>query len=42
MHPLWGAMQFSAVCSFQDKENHEGNTLCIIKGFSAVLGTAGL
>ena len=39
---LRGASQFSAVCTFQDKENHEDNTLCIIKGFSAVLGNAGL
>ena len=33
-------MQFSAVCIFQDKENHEENTLCIVKGFSDVLENA--
>jgi len=33
--------QFSAACFFQGKENHEDNTLCIIKGFSAALGKAG-
>ena len=39
---LRGALQFSAVCIFQDKENHEDNTLRIIKGFSDVLGNAGV
>ena len=37
---LRGAWQFSAICVFQDKENHADNTLCIIKCFSAVLGNA--
>ena len=37
---LRGAWQFSAVCIFQDEENREDNTLCIIKGFSDVLGNA--
>ena len=35
---LRGALQFSAACIFQDEENHEDNTYCIIKGFSDVLG----
>jgi len=39
---LRGALQFSAICIFQDKENHEDNTLCIIEGFSAALGNAGV
>ena len=37
---LRGALQFSAGCVFQDEENHADNTLCIIKGFSDVLGNA--
>ena len=37
---LRGARQFSAACIFQDEENHEDNTLRIIKGFSEVLGNA--
>ena len=38
---LRDALQFSAVRIFQSKENREGNTLCISKGFSAELGNAG-
>jgi hypothetical protein len=38
---LRGAWQFSAACIFQDEENYADNTLCIIKGFSDVLGNAG-
>jgi hypothetical protein len=37
---LRGALQFSAICIFQDKENHADNTLRIIKGFSEVWGNA--
>ena len=39
---LRGALQFSAACIFQDEENHADNTCCIIKGFSDVLGNAGV